>query len=365
MNGWELKSKFWIYLPILISLTILVYLVYPSSGQIIEVLKNANYYFLLLSFAFAASSYFFMGLTLWEVLKLLGYKLPFWETGGIALVSTTANYFFSSGGISGFALRAHLLNKRHIPYGISVTTSVVISVLIYFALSIIIVQGMILQLLKTHEFGLRFFEGVIGVVFLLLICFALVFMFFHHEMRSRWSKKLYKGINHVIYFFSKKEIPKETFNEFELQLNQGIHIIHSKKYELPKVIGYVCLDWISNILILYSAFTAIGVDIGASKLIIGFSFGMIMTVIPVLPGGLGAMEAAMTAVYSQMGIEWSKALSASLLLRLFYYLIPSFISIFIYWGLKMSEPYYSYFKGRKGTFLTFLLCTAMAGRGLM
>ncbi|MEW6042437.1 MAG: lysylphosphatidylglycerol synthase transmembrane domain-containing protein, partial [Elusimicrobiota bacterium] len=244
-------------------------------------------------------------------------------------------------------LRAHLLNKRHIPYGICVTTSVVISMLIYLVLSIIILQGMILQMLKTHEFGLRFFEGVIGVVFLLGICFALVFMFFHHEMRSIWSRKLYHLVNHIIYFFSKKEIPRETFNQFEHQLNHGIRIVHGKKYELPKVIGYVCCDWISNILILYSAFTAIGVDIGPSKLIIGFSFGMIMTVIPVLPGGLGAMEACMTAVYSQMGIEWSQALSASLLLRLFYYLIPAFISIFIYWGLKMSEPYYSYVKGHK------------------
>jgi len=56
-----------------------------------------------------------------------------------------------------------------------------------------------------------------------------------------------------------------------------------------------------------------------------------------LPGGLGAMEAAMTAAYSQMGIEVGHALTASLLFRLFYYIVPSLVSILIYWGLKVSE----------------------------
>ncbi|MBI4655432.1 MAG: flippase-like domain-containing protein [Elusimicrobia bacterium] len=349
-----MKSKLFVVLPAALSVAILIWLIYPRAHALLDVLKNADLFFLGFCMVFAVSSYSFMGLTLWEVLKLLHYRLPFWETGGIALVSTAANYFFSSGGISGFALRAHLLSKRRIPYGICVTTSVVISVFIYLVLSILILQGMILQLLKTHEFGLRFFESLLGIIFLLGFAFFLVLLFFRHEMRSKWSKKLYHGVNHIIYFFSKKEIPRETFNQFEHQLNRGIHTIHSRKYELPKVIGYVCMDWISTLLILYFAFMAVGINMGTSKLIIGFSFGMAMTVIPVLPGGLGAMEAAMTAVFFQMGISWEKALAASLIYRFFYYLLPAFFAIFIYWGLKISEPEYfckaQYYKtqGREG-----------------
>ncbi|MBU2574450.1 MAG: flippase-like domain-containing protein [Elusimicrobia bacterium] len=343
MEKAKTNKLLFIYAPMPASFGILFWLIYPNLDALSATVRNADPKFLLLSFFFACGSYLFMGFSLWEILKILGHRLPFWEASGVAFVSTTVNYFFSSGGVSGFATRAHLLNKRQIPYGICVTSSVVLSVLIYLMLSIIIVEGMFLQLLKTHPFGVKFFEGIVGVMFVLSFAFALVMLFFHHELRSAWARKIYHAVNHVLFFFSKKEIPEETFVQFEEQLAQGINTIHAKKYELPKVLGFVCLDWICTIMILNFAFRAVGVNMGTAKLIIGFAAGMLMTVIPVLPGGLGAMEAAMSAVYSQMGVNFGKALTAALIFRLFYYVAPSIISVFIYWGLKMSEPDYAYF----------------------
>jgi hypothetical protein len=283
-----------------------------------------------------------MGLSLWEVLKILGHRLPFWEASGVAFVSTTVNYFVSSGGVSGFATRAHLLSKRHIPYGISVTSSVVISVFIYLVLSAIIVEGMFLQMLKSSSYGMSLFQGVAGVLFVLTFAFALILMFFHHELRSVWARKVYHLVNRGLFLFSRKEIPEETFIQFESQLSKGIHTIQARKYELPLVLAYVCLDWVCNILILHFAFKAVGAHMHTSTLIIGFALGQLMTVIPILPGGLGAMEAAMTAAYSGMGVPVGQALTASLVFRLFYYLIPAFGSIFIFWGLRISEPRYDY-----------------------
>ena len=330
------KHKLFIYTPIAVSLGILLSLILPNLALIAATLRTAHPFFLAASLFFACCSYLFMGLSLWEVLKILGHRLPFWETAGVAFVSTTVNYFVSSGGVSGFATRAHLLSKRRIPYGISVTSSVVISVFIYLVLSIIIVEGMVLQILKTNQFGMKLFEGVAGVLFVLTFAFGLVLMFFHHELRSAWARKIYHAVNHVLFFFSKKEIPEETFLEFEDQLGQGIRTIHARKFELPLVLAYVCLDWISNIFVLNFAFRAVDVNLGSTKLIIGFSFGQLMTVIPLLPGGLGAMEAAMTAAYTQMGVELGHALSATLIFRSFYYLVPAAASLFVYWALKSS-----------------------------
>ncbi|HBA61222.1 MAG TPA: hypothetical protein DCZ92_10485 [Elusimicrobia bacterium] len=342
MRRADLKKKLLIYAPILVSLVILGGLVYPNLEAIVETIKTAKPFYLFLSFLFSVVSYIFIGLSMWEVLKILGHKLPFWEAIGIAYVSTTVNYFVSSGGVSGFATRAHLLSKRNIPYGISVTSSVVISVFIYLVLSLIIVEGMVLQMVKSTGSGMSFFEGIAGVLAVLSFAFILVLLFFHHELRSVWARKIYSLVNHILYAFSKKEIPEETFIEFESELAKGIHTIQARRYELPVVAAYICLDWICNILILHFAFQALGTHMHTSTLIIGFALGQIMTVIPILPGGLGAMEAAMTAAYSGMGIPLGQALTASLIFRLFYYLIPAFGSIFIYWGLRMSEPEYDY-----------------------
>ena len=331
------RKKLFIYAPIAVSLAILVSLVLPNLGPLADTMRDSHPFFLVAALFFSFTSYLFMGLSLWEVLKILGHRLPFWETAGVAFVSTTVNYFVSSGGVSGFATRAHLLSKRKIPYGISVTSSVVISVFIYLVLSIIIAEGMVLQILKTNQYGMKFLEGIAGILFVLCFAFGLVLLFFHHELRSAWARKIYHWVNHVLFFFSKKEIPEETFLEFEGQLGKGIRTIHARKYELPLVLAYVCLDWISNIFILNFAFRAVGVNLGSTKLIIGFAAGQLMTVIPLLPGGLGAMEAAMTAVYTQMGVELGHALAATLIFRFLYYLLPSAGSLFVYWALKVSE----------------------------
>ena len=349
------RNKLLIYVPMAVSLAILAALIAPNAPSLLDTLKDSNPWWLALSLFFAFTSYLCMGMSLWEVLRILGRPLPFWEAAGISFVSTTVNYFVSSGGISGFAIRAHLLSKRDVPYGTSVTSSVVLSVFIYLILAVIVVEGLFLQILKTNNFGRSFLEGVLGVGFVLSFAFALTLLFFHEELRHSWSRKIFKAVNHLIYFFSKREIPHESFLKFEQQLNCGIYTIHSRKYELPRVVGYVTADWICNILILFFAFKAVGISMGASRLIIGFAFGIIMTVIPVLPGGLGVMEVAMTAAYSQMGIEVRHALTASLLFRLFYYIVPSLVSILIYWGLKVSEhrhdrfqkPGVQYLEGRE------------------
>ncbi|MDD2804560.1 MAG: lysylphosphatidylglycerol synthase transmembrane domain-containing protein [Elusimicrobiales bacterium] len=332
------RKKLALYAPVGLSLAILLWLIYPNLGAMADTLRNSNPRWLLLSVGFAVSSYTFMGLTLWEVLRILGIRMPFLETAGIAFVSTTVNYFVSSGGISGFATRAHLLGKRKVPYGASVTSSVVITVLIYLALALIVVEGAVLQFLQTPEFNKSMIEALIGVAAVLGFAFGLTLLFFHHELREAWARRMFVAVNHVIYFFSKKEIPHENFQKFERQLDEGIRTIHGRKFELPKVIGYVFCDWVSNILILYFAFKAVGVSLGATTLIAGFAFGMLMTIIPILPGGLGAMEAAMTAAFSGMGVPVAQALTASLLFRLFYYLLPAFASVFIYWGLHATEP---------------------------
>ena len=45
----------------------------------------------------------------------------------------------------------------------------------------------------------------------------------------------------------------------------------------------------------------------------------------------------MTAVFAQLGIDWDAALMATLIYRVVYYILPGIVSIFIYWGLQLSE----------------------------
>ena len=275
----------------LLSLGILAVMIYHAKDSFVKIWQGVRTKYLFLSLLSSVLIYIAMGMSLYEMLRIMGRRISKSAAIGIALVSTTVNYLISSLGASGFALRAHLLNRRRIPFGMCVTASIVITVLLYFVLAIIILQGSILMLFNSSA--------------------------------TKWQLA-------------------ENFG-----LIAGMCIVCVLR-KLTSAIVYVCADWFFTIMVLYFAFRAVGVFLSPGVLVAGFAVGMVTTLIPILPSGLGAMELAMTAVFSQMGIDWDAALMATLIYRVVYYVIPGIVSIFIYWGLQLSTPENETKRRRKG-----------------
>lgn len=330
--------KYLLYaLGILFSLGIIGLLVYQAKDSFIKIWREVSTKYLFLSLLSSVLIYVSMGMSLYEVLHIMGRKIGRGAAVGIALVSTTVNYVVSSLGVSGFALRAHLLNRRRVPFGMCVTASIVITVLLYFVLAIIILQGSILMCINSSATTMQLLKNFILIVVMCVVCAAVTAFLFNNEWRSKWVRRIFRLINKVLFHVFRALIPKGKYDDFVDQLDEGIDLIHKKKKKLTWTIIYVCADWLFTILVLYFAFRAVGVHITAGVLVAGFAVGMVTTLIPLLPGGLGAMELAMTAVYAQMGINWDAALMATLIYRVVYYILPGIVSIFIYWGLQLSE----------------------------
>ena len=334
-----MKSKtFLVFISCLISVSIVAWLVWDAKDNFFKIWHDAKSGYLFLACLASAAIYVFMGLSLWETLKLLGKKINLGAAISIAFVSTTVNYLVSSLGVSGFALRAHLLGKRKVPLGISVMASIVISVLLYFVLIIIILQGSLLLVLSHNASPGQMVRNFMVVVVIAAIGALVTAFMFNNRFRYKAVRKIFMWTNKILYKLFGALIPKNNYSAFAMQLDNGLATIHKNKSKLTLATLYICGDWVFTILILYLAFLAIGIKIQIGVLLAGFAIGMVTTLIPVLPGGLGAMELAMTTVFSQMGIDWDSALMAALIYRFVYYIIPGIISVFVYWGLKMSEP---------------------------
>lgn len=325
------------FIGIALSLGIIAFLVYQAKDSFVKIWQGVQTRYLFLSLFSSVLIYVAMGMSLYEVLRIMGRRINKGAAIGIALVSTTVNYVVSSMGVSGFALRAHLLNRRRVPFGMCVTASIVISVLLYFVLAIIILQGSILMFFNSSATTLQIVKNLLLIVAMCAVCVFITTFLFNNEWRSKWVRKIFRLLNKVLFHGFRALISKGRYDDFVDQLDEGIDLIHKKKKKLTWTIIYVCADWLFTILVLFFAFRAVGVHITAGVLVPGFAIGMATTLIPILPGGLGAMELAMTAVFSQMGIDWDAALMATLIYRVVYYVIPGIVSIFIYWGLQLSE----------------------------
>lgn len=321
----------------IISVSIVTVLVANSWDSFVKIWAEVRTKYLVTAFFLAVFIYVFMGLSLWEVLKVMGRKISPVKAVAIALVSTSVNYLVSSLGVSGFALRAHMLSEEDVPFGLSVTASVVITVLLYLVLGVIILQGSILLLFKSETNTMEVVQGLLLITGMATVCVVIIQFLFKSELRVVWLRKGFRFVNRVIYTLFSVLIRKSQFDNFKNQLEVGISAIQSRIGKLTPAVAYICADWLFTMLVLYFAFRAVGLMISPIVLVAGFAVGMATTLIPILPGGLGAMELAMTAVYAKMGIEWDKALMACLIYRVLYYIMPGIISIFVYWIVKANN----------------------------
>ncbi|MGB2579094.1 hypothetical protein AAIR98_001013 [Elusimicrobium simillimum] len=334
----KIFNKYTIYTLLgIVSIALVVFLFNYSKEEFIKIWREVKVKYLILSGISAVTIYISMGLSLWEVLKAMGKRINVFTAIAIALVSTTVNYLVSSFGVSGFALRAHLLGRRGVPLGVSVTASIVLTVVIYLVLVIIIFLGSILMLFHSNPTTTQVLQNLLLIIAMAGVCALIIVFLFHNDIRASFVRKVFKLINKVSYKLFTLIIPKYRFDIFVLQLETGINFIQQKKGRLTRAIVYVCLDWLATILILYFAFLAVGIHISAGLLVTGFAVGMATTLIPVLPGGIGAMELAMTAVYANAGIPWENALTVCLIYRFMYYIIPGLVSIFVYWVLQLTD----------------------------
>ena len=321
-----------------VSVAFLAWLVLGHGEALAAVAGRAQWRYLWAALACSAASYAMVGLALWEVLGLLGFPLSFPAVLGIAFVSNTANYFVSSVGVSGFALKAHLLRKRLVPYGTTVTASVVTSAMVYFVLALIIAQGVGYLLLRAQGTRIQLMEGILGLGAVLAMAGGMLAFFFDREIRGRISQVVFRWVNQAAFLFSAREIPREDFAAFEAQLEEGLARIHADQRRLRRAILYTVLDWGFMMLVLHFGFLAVGTRLPIGHLCTGFAVGQAATLIPLLPGGLGAMEGGMAATFAGFGVGWEEAMLAALLFRFAYYLVPGLCSVFLLWGLKVSEP---------------------------
>ena len=91
---------------------------------------------------------------------------------------------------------------------------------------------------------------------------------------------------------------------------------------LARVTGWSAVNWVLQLLALWIVFAAFGVAMPVGVLILGFGAAHLMTALPHTPGGLGVVEAGMTATYVAMGVPVGTAVVGVLCYRLLGHWLP-------------------------------------------
>jgi uncharacterized protein (TIRG00374 family) len=129
----------------------------------------------------------------------------------------------------------------------------------------------------------------------------------------------------------------EQLRDFDSTLSRGTIAIRDRPALLVSLLALVVADWAFSVATLGFCFGALGDPVGAGVLLTGFSIGIVVGLLSMVPGGLGVQEGSMAAVYALLGVPFEQAVVAAVLFRAVYYLTPFLVSLGFYRRLMRAE----------------------------
>lgn len=302
-----------------------------------SVLTHARGWLLTLPVACMLASYVAMARSYQGISQAAGCPVRLSEMLKITFVANSVNYLVATAGLSGFAVRMYFFTRLGIPSQTAIVISLAQTFLTNCALLVFLLVGFAYVLASGTLHG-----SALIVVTALLIVFSLAAvvaaaLLFHARLRRRALFILAQVAHWVLHRLWPQRAPARTHIwRYQFNLNRGIGFLMARKRAMLGPLLYILLDWLCTILILHTAFFAVRYAIPVGRTIVGFAVGMLLSFASLIPGGLGVVEASMSAVFTSMQVPFETAVVAVLVFRVAYYVLPLLISLFFLHGMYLQ-----------------------------
>lgn len=312
-----------------ISLLILaVMLWFVGIDQVIAALKIADLSIIALAILIQVFTYFLYTLR-WQILSNLAeMKVSIRELLPMVLVGLAVNNITPSGRGGGEPVRAYVLAKQK-DYLMEETFATVVAdraldTFPFVVLAAITIAAMTFYFNFDLWLLIVMILAVIGIVALLII---LIYMC----INPGFGKKVDGWIIGLVRRFYKKNSDEleSKIHEVIFGFQDTMKLLITNKKGLYYTITLSFFIWIMEIVRVYLVFLAFGANV--SPVIIGevFIVASLVGMIPLLPGGLGAVDGIMIIFYSAAGISSSISAAATVIERLISFWMATILGLVI------------------------------------
>jgi uncharacterized protein (TIRG00374 family) len=297
-------------------------------GQVRQVLGRSDWRLLPVTLLFTALSYVCLSYSFAMVSRIFGIRMGRRDLFEIGFVSYALSHLMASGGTAGYSLRALLIKRRGLPVKDILAASLFHSMLNNLLLFLLVPVGLVYLIMKRSLPG----DAAVGVgvtaglLFLLIVLVAAVFVVGPFRaavlgmIGAAWRKLTSRNI-------------EQQLKDLDLTLTHAVAAIRSRPKILVLLLVLVVADWAFGVAALGFCFGALGTPIGPAVLLTGFSVGVIVGLLSMVPGGIGIQEGSMATVYALLGVPFEQAVLAAILFRTVYYFVPFLVSLGFYWRL--------------------------------
>ena len=314
---------------LVVSLAILAVMLYfIGIDQVIDALKVANMTYIVLAIIAQIFTYFLYALR-WQILnKLADMDVSIKKLIPMVLVGLAVNNITPSGRGGGEPVRAYILAKES-DYNTEDTFATVIAdraldTFPFVVLAVITIVAMILYFDISMWLIIVMVVAVIAIVAILII---LIFMCINPNFGSRVEGWIL-GLVRMFYKKNNSEF-EDKIHEVIFGFQNTMKMLISNRKVLYYAVPLSFLIWIFEIIRVYLVFLAFGANVNI--IVIGevFIVASLVGMIPLLPGGLGAVDSLMIIFYSSAGISASISAAATVIERLISFWMATIVGLMI------------------------------------
>ena len=334
-------------LEIIISFAISLFIIFAVSvaiglNDILNVLSHTNLELMLITM-FLELAIILAWTQRWKLILNILHNAPKFRELFLMLFTSLFGNNVTPGAAGGEPLRAYLLNKfEEIPFEVGFASASADRVFEFFPF--VLVSALAAYLIFTLNIGFLTSLIISIMIIITMVFFGLVI---YVGLKKEVATRIIISIAKRVYPYIKKLTSRDTsFNDIHDMLIgyidtftagfQGVLRDH-RMFIVGVLISFGM--WGLDNFRFYLTFGALGVHPPILPMIIIYTIGILVTILPTLPGALGIREGVMIALFLPLGVPADVVLAASLLDRLVTYIIPTFIGAFttFYYGKKYQK----------------------------
>jgi uncharacterized protein (TIRG00374 family) len=296
--------------------------------QVQKILGETDWKLVPAALLFTAISYTCLSFGFATANRVFGVRMGWRDLSEIGFVSTILNHLLSAGGAAGYSVRFLLMHDQGAALQDIVAASLFNSYLDSLGMLALLPIGLG-YLFARHPLsrGATIAVGIAAVLLVLLLFLATAVAFWPSLRTS-----VLRGLGKAARWLTHRDLAA-TLGEFDATMSRGIQVLKTRPLWLALMVALVAADWTACVAALWFCFDALGEPIPLGVLLTGFALGVTAGVLSMVPGGLGVQEGSMAGLYALLGVPLEKAVLASILFRVVYYLVPYLVSLGFYWRL--------------------------------
>jgi len=341
-----MKHRAIIFLAIGIGI-LLAMILYIGPGKIESAISMADLWYVMLAILIQFAVYGLLTYRWSITTNSVGISVGKLHLFPMVMVGLAINNLTPSARGGGEPVRAYILAKySRSPLEKTFATVIADRGLDTFPFIVLAILTIISMVLYFHLSEWIVYTLIFSVIIIIIIFSLAVYI----SVNQRAAIKVTRWILGIIKIFS-----KGGYNKIEKKVRKAIHGFQNSMRVMlndRKVLAYGIplsfLIWFFDIIRVYIVFSAFDVDVSLIVIAQVFIIASLISLIPLIPGGLGAVDGMMIVLYSFAGVPPSISAAATILERLISFWMTSVIGIAFlpYFGANVVEKFFKSFKNQ-------------------